>query len=98
MINGTHKQASFRANKILAGSRLQPRIGIYMVMKLIRKKAPRGALKRWLSEDEETAVQNIFGLKRARGPHDMSLASKVIIEMRESEVWLQCSCVTGDTP
>jgi len=69
-----------------------------MAMKLIRKKAPRGALRRWLSQEEETAVKNIFGLKKAHGKHDMPLAEKVIIEMRESEVWLQCSCVTGDTP
>lgn len=69
-----------------------------MAMKLIRKKAPRGALKRWLSDEEETAVKNIFGRKQVRNAQERALAEHVIHEMRESELWLQCSCVAGDTP
>jgi hypothetical protein len=69
-----------------------------MAMKLIRKKAPRGALKRWLSEEEETAVKNIFGHKQVRSTQDRAMAELVIHEMRESELWLQCSCIAGDTP
>lgn len=67
-----------------------------MTMKLIRKKAPRGALKRWLSDEEETAVKNIYGMKKASGGQDYVLAERVINEMREADVWLQCNCVTGD--
>ena len=69
-----------------------------MAMKLIRKKTPRGALKRWLTEEEETAVKNIFGHKQVRSAPDRALAEHVIHEMRESELWLQCSCIAGDTP
>jgi len=69
-----------------------------MAMKLIRKKTPRGALKRWLTEEEETAVKNIFGHKQVRSAPDHALAEHVIHEMRESELWLQCSCIAGDTP
>jgi len=69
-----------------------------MAMKLIRKKAPRGALKRWLSEDEETAVKNFSGRKQVRSAQERALAEHVIHEMREAELWLQCSCVAGDTP
>lgn len=67
-------------------------------MKLIRKKAPRGALKRWLSDEEETAVKNIYGLKKTSCRHDYMLAESVINEMREADVWLQCSCLTGEAP
>lgn len=69
-----------------------------MAMKLIQKKAPRGALKRWLSEQEETAVRNVFGRKQVRSAQERALAEHVILEMRKSELWLQCSCVAGDTP
>ncbi|MBU9819631.1 hypothetical protein J1782_06995 [Rahnella sp. BCC 1045] len=69
-----------------------------MAMKLIQKKAPRGALKRWLSEEEETAVRNVFGRKQVRSAQERALAEHVILEMRKSELWLQCSCVAGDTP
>ena len=69
-----------------------------MAMKLIRKKAPRGALKRWLSEDEETAVKNFSGRKLVRSAQERALAEHVIHEMREQDLWLQCSCVAGDTP
>lgn len=69
-----------------------------MAMKLIRKKAPRGALRRWLSEDEETAIKNFSGLKQVRSAQERALAEHVILEMREQELWLQCSCISGDTP
>lgn len=68
-----------------------------MAMNLIKKKAPRGALKRHLSE-EETAVKNVFGRKQVRSAQERALAEHVILEMRKSELWLQCSCVGGDTP
>ena len=55
---------------------------INMAMKLIRKKTPRGALKRWLTEEEETAVKNIFGHKQVRSAPDHALAEHVIHEMR----------------
>lgn len=69
-----------------------------MAMKLIKKKAPRGALKRWLSEDEETAIKNFSGRKQVRNAQERELAENVIYEMREKELWLHCSCVGGDTP
>jgi hypothetical protein len=69
-----------------------------MAMKLIRKKAPRGALTRWLSDEEDTAVRNVFGRKQVRSAQERALAEHVILEMRKSELWLQCSCVGGDTP
>lgn len=69
-----------------------------MAMKLIRKKAPRGALKRWLSEDEETAVKNFSGRRQVCSAQERTLAENVIHEMRQQELWLQCSCVAGDTP
>ena len=69
-----------------------------MAMKLIKKKAPRGALKRWLSEDEETAIKNFYGRKQVRSAQERELAENVIHEMREKELWLHCSCVGGDTP
>jgi len=69
-----------------------------MAMKLIQKTAPRGALKRWLSEEEETAVRNVFGRRQVRRAQERALAEHVILEMRKSELWLQCSCVAGDTP
>ena len=69
-----------------------------MAMKLIKKKAPRGALKRWLSEHEEIAVKNFCGRRQVRSAQERALAEHVIHEMREKELWLQCSCVAGDTP
>lgn len=69
-----------------------------MAMKLVRKKAPRGALVRWLASDEELAVKNFFGHKTVHNAHDRKLAETVILEMRQKDVWLQCSCVPGDTP
>lgn len=35
-----------------------------MAVKLVRRKNPRGALRRWLSEDEERAVKNFYGLRK----------------------------------
>lgn len=69
-----------------------------MAMKLIRKKAPRGALVRWLSDDEEAAVKNFFGKGKADSQYEFALAEQVILEMRQSDVWLQCGCVAGDSP
>lgn len=69
-----------------------------MAMNLIKKKAPRGALKRHLSEEEETAVKNVSGRKLVRSAQERALAEHVILEMRKSELWLQCCCVGGDTP
>lgn len=68
-----------------------------MAMKLIKKKAPRGALKRWLSEDEETAIKNFYGRKQVRNAQERELAENVIYEMLEKDLWLHCSCVGGDT-
>lgn len=69
-----------------------------MVMKLVRKKNPRGALRRWLSEDEERAVKNFYGLRKRGSKTDYHLAESVILEMRQREAWLQCDCVAGDSP
>ncbi|CAI9395532.1 MULTISPECIES: hypothetical protein [Enterobacteriaceae] len=69
-----------------------------MAMKLIRKKAPRGGLIRWLTGDEETAVKNISGRKTSAGREEYILAEKVLLEMRQREAWLQCDCVPGDSP
>lgn len=51
-----------------------------MAIKLIQKTAPRGALKRWLSEGE-TAVRNVFGRRQER-----AVAEHVILEMCKSEL------------
>ncbi len=68
-----------------------------MTMKLIQKTAPRGALKRWLSEGE-TAVRNVFGRKQVRSAQERAVAEHVILEMCKSELRLQCSCVAGGAP
>ena len=69
-----------------------------MAMKLIKKKAQRGDLSRWLSAEEETAVKNIFGRKLELCAQERALAQIVIQEMREKALWLQCGCVPDDTP
>lgn len=69
-----------------------------MAMKLVRKKAPRGGLIRWLDADEEAAVKNISGRRTATGPVEYSLTESVLREMRQREAWLQCDCVPGDVP
>lgn len=68
-----------------------------MAMKLIKKKAQRGDLSRWLSEKEETAVKNIFGRKLVLCAQERALAQSVLREMREKALWLQCGCVPDDT-
>ncbi|HAV1871858.1 TPA: hypothetical protein JG951_003129 [Enterobacter hormaechei subsp. steigerwaltii] len=69
-----------------------------MAMKLVRKKAPRGGLIRWLTGDEETAVKNISGRRISTGREEYFLAAEVLREMRQREAWLQCDCVPGDSP
>jgi len=69
-----------------------------MAMKLIRKKAPRGGLFRWLTEDEETAVKCFCGEKSTYSSRDRELAQSIIIEMRQKDAWLQCNCIAGDSP
>lgn len=69
-----------------------------MAMKLVRKKNPRGALRRWLSEDEEQAVKIFYGLRKRGSAADYHLAESVILEMRQCEAWLECDCVPGDSP
>ncbi|AGN88250.1 hypothetical protein [Enterobacter sp. R4-368] len=69
-----------------------------MAMKLVRKKAPRGGLIRWLDNDEETAVKNVSGRRISAGREQYVLAEKVLLEMRQREAWLQCDCVPGDSP
>ncbi|KDE33215.1 hypothetical protein AW40_28835 [Kosakonia radicincitans UMEnt01/12] len=69
-----------------------------MPMKLVRKKAPRGSLLRWLDDDEETAVKNVAGRRVSTGREQYVLAEKVLREMRQREAWLQCDCVPGDSP
>ncbi|MEZ2682346.1 hypothetical protein [Providencia rettgeri] len=69
-----------------------------MTMMLIKKKAPRGALVRKLSDDEENAIKNIFGCNQKFSAQDHTLSEQILIEMRKKGLWLQCSCVTGDTP
>ncbi|NWJ82435.1 hypothetical protein HX884_23000 [Enterobacter sp. SECR19-1250] len=69
-----------------------------MAMKLVRKKAPRGGLIRWLTGDEETAVKNISGRRASSGREEYLLAAEVLREMRQREAWLQCDCVPGDSP
>lgn len=69
-----------------------------MAMKLVRKKAPRGGLIRWLNEDEETALKNVSGRRISTGRDQYVLAEKILLEMRQREAWLQCDCVLGDSP
>lgn len=69
-----------------------------MGMMLVRKKAPRGARVRTLSEEEVTAVQTFFGKKKAVCSEMRALATDVIHEMRQRDLWLQCSCVPDDSP
>jgi len=68
-----------------------------MSMKLIKKKAPRGGLHRWLSAEEETSVKKFFGDKKVFSSEQQILAAKIITEMREFSVWLHCSCIAGDS-
>lgn len=51
-----------------------------------------------MSEEEETAVRNVFGRRQVRSAQERAVAEHAILEMRKSELWLQCSCVAGDTP
>lgn len=69
-----------------------------MPMKLIKKKAPRGGLRRWLSDEEETAVKVFFGHTKGFNSAQQILAAKVIADMREFDVWLHCSCIPDDSP
>lgn len=69
-----------------------------MSMMLVRKKAPRGARVRVLSGEEVTAVQTFFGERKVVSPAMRKLATDVILEMRQKELWLQCSCVPDDSP
>lgn len=69
-----------------------------MAMKLIRKKAPRGALVCWLSEEEETAVKNCFGWDKPTNQYERRLADSVLLKMRQLDAWLQCSCIANDSP
>uniref|UniRef100_UPI003F533F80 hypothetical protein n=1 Tax=Pantoea stewartii TaxID=66269 RepID=UPI003F533F80 len=66
-----------------------------MVMMLVRKKAPRGALIRELTDEEESAVHDFFGRGR---PEKRYIAETVILTMRQKDAWLQCSCVPGESP
>ncbi|WP_313618988.1 hypothetical protein [Pantoea septica] len=44
-----------------------------MAMKLIQKKAHRGALKRWLSDNVKTVVKNFSGRKQVRNTQERVL-------------------------
>lgn len=68
-----------------------------MAMKLIKKKAPRGALNRWLRNDEEEAVQN-FSRKYEQSADERAMVQNVLIQMRDEALWLQCCCVSDETP
>lgn len=67
-----------------------------MAMKLVRKKAPRGGLIRFLDDHEVMAVENVSGRRVSAGREQHELAEKVLREMRQREAWLQCDCVPGD--
>lgn len=69
--------------------------GGFMSMMLVRKKAPRGALIRELTDEEESAVHDFFGRGR---PEKRHIAETVILTMRQKDAWLQCSCVPGESP
>lgn len=69
-----------------------------MAMKLVRKKDPRGGLIRWLTCDEEVAVQNISGLRVFHDRPQHALTTQVLREMRQLDAWLQCDCIKGDSP
>lgn len=69
-----------------------------MVMKLVRKKNPRGGHLRWLENEEESAVKAFYGARSALSAGELALASEVLQEMRRKEAWLQCDCIPGDVP
>lgn len=69
-----------------------------MSMKLVKKKAPRGGLVRWLDPDEESSIHNFYNTSRVLEPEEKKVVGDILLEMRESELWLQCGCVTGDSP
>nr|WP_243408636.1 hypothetical protein [Pantoea ananatis] len=62
--------------------------GISMTMSLVKKKNPRGALIRELTDEEESAVHDFFGRVR---PEKRHIAESVILTMRQKDAWLQCS-------
>lgn len=66
-----------------------------MTMSLVKKKNPRGALIRELTDEEESAVHDFFGRVR---PEKRHIAESVILTMRQKDAWLQCSCVPGESP
>lgn len=66
-----------------------------MTMSLVKKKNPRGALIRELTDEEESAVHDFFGRVR---PEKRHIAESVILTMRQKDAWLQCSCVAGESP
>lgn len=69
-----------------------------MPLKLVRKKNPRGELIRWLTTDEDIAVKNLFGIKKNDSQLEYIMAQKVVLEMRQKDAWLQCDCVSPDSP
>ncbi|WP_233268374.1 hypothetical protein [Pantoea sp. BAV 3049] len=69
-----------------------------MSMRLVKKRAPRGRLSRQLSEAEESAVKKVCGRRETGSQEEKGLALDVLTEMRRTDTWLACSCVTGDSP
>lgn len=69
-----------------------------MVMKLVRKKNPRGGHLRWLENEEETAVKAFYSARSPLSAGELALAGEVLQEMHRKEAWLQCDCIPGDMP
>lgn len=64
-------------------------------MKLISKKDPNGTV-RHLTNNQEDAIKNFYGLKKFQSSQERELAESVLLKMRKDELWLQCCCVSDD--
>lgn len=69
-----------------------------MVMKLVRKKNPRGGHLRWLENEEDAAVKAFYSARSPLSAGELALTGEVLQEMRRKDAWLQCDCIPGDTP
>ncbi|HHZ1072783.1 TPA: hypothetical protein ACV965_004164 [Yersinia enterocolitica] len=65
-------------------------------MQLVRKKAPRGGFYRILTEEERAAIRHVCGFRNVRSLIEKKLAEKVLLEMRQHELWFKCDCGSGD--
>ncbi|WP_249192965.1 hypothetical protein [Yersinia sp. Marseille-Q3913] len=65
-------------------------------MQLVRKKAPRGGFYRRLTEEERAAIHQVCGFRNVRFLTEKKLAEKVLLEMRQHELWFKCDCGSGD--